>query len=80
MSYYHSKVVMGDFEEVVTEVIAALKAEGFGVLTQIDVTQTLKDKINVDFQKYRILGRANLRLLIRHYRQKIKSVQCFLAM
>ena len=59
MSYYHSKVVIGDFEEVITEVIAALKTEGFGVLTQIDVTQTLKEKINVDFQKYRILGACN---------------------
>jgi uncharacterized protein (DUF302 family) len=59
VSYYHSKVVIGDFEEVITEVIAALKTEGFGVLTQIDVTQTLKEKINVDFQKYRILGACN---------------------
>ena len=59
MLYYHSKVVIGDFEEVITEVIAALKTEGFGVLTQIDVTQTLKEKINVDFQKYRILGACN---------------------
>jgi uncharacterized protein (DUF302 family) len=60
MSYYYNKVVPGVFEEVITRVIAALKSEGFGVLTQIDVTQTLKDKINVDFRKYRILGACNL--------------------
>lgn len=59
MSYYYSRVVTGVFEEVITNVIAALKTEGFGVLTQIDVTQTLKDKINVDFHKYRILGACN---------------------
>jgi uncharacterized protein (DUF302 family) len=59
MSYYYNKVVTGVFEEVVTKVIAALKTEGFGVLTQINVTQTLKDKINVDFRKYRILGACN---------------------
>jgi uncharacterized protein (DUF302 family) len=59
MSYYYNKAITGVFEEVITKVIAALKTEGFGVLTQIDVTQTLKDKINVDFKKYRILGACN---------------------
>jgi uncharacterized protein (DUF302 family) len=59
MSYYYNKIVSGTFEDVITKVTTALKSEGFGVLTQIDVTQTLKDKINVDFRKYRILGACN---------------------
>lgn len=59
MSYYYRKVVTGDFEEVVANVTAALKSEGFGVLTQINITQTLKDKIGVDFYNYRILGACN---------------------
>jgi uncharacterized protein (DUF302 family) len=59
MSYYYSKIVPGNFEEVITKVTSALKSEGFGVITQIDVTQTLKDKIGVDFYNYRILGACN---------------------
>lgn len=59
MSYYYNKLLSGDFDTIVATVTAALKAEGFGVLTQIDVAQTLKDKLNVDFRKYRILGACN---------------------
>ncbi len=47
------------FEQAFQKTIDALKAEGFGVLTQIDVKSTLKDKINVDFRRYVILGACN---------------------
>jgi len=59
MSYYFSKKINESFEEAVEKVIAALKSEGFGVLTEIDVKETLKKKLDVDFQKYRILGACN---------------------
>ncbi|MDF3819894.1 DUF302 domain-containing protein [Leptospira sp. 96542] len=47
------------FDETITDTTEALKKEGFGVLTTIDVKQTLKDKINVDFKRYTILGACN---------------------
>jgi uncharacterized protein (DUF302 family) len=59
MSYYFSKTVKGSFEEVVEKVTATLKDEGFGILTEIDVKETLKKKLDVDFRKYKILGACN---------------------
>lgn len=59
MKYYFNKTVNGTFEEVIDKVTKELKEEGFGVLTEIDVTATLKKKLNVDFKKYRILGACN---------------------
>lgn len=56
MSYYFSKIVNYDFDTAIAKVTDELKKEGFGVLTEIDVKETLKKKLDVDFKKYRILG------------------------
>ena len=59
MGYYISKVVDRPFEMVVADVIARLKEQGFGLLTDIDVQATLKSKLGADMPKYRILGACN---------------------
>jgi len=60
MSYYFNKVLKSkNFEESIKLVTAELKKEGFGVLTEINVKDTLKNKIDVDFKKYVILGACN---------------------
>jgi len=57
MSYYFNKILKGkSFDEAVEYTKAELKKEGFGVLTEINVSETLKKKIDVDFKKYKILG------------------------
>ena len=59
MEYYFSKTITGSFDEAIQKVTAALKAEGFGVLTEIDIKATLKKKLDVDFYNYKILGACN---------------------
>ena len=59
MQYGFSKTVDLTYEQAIEKVTAELKKEGFGVLTFIDVKETLKQKINVDFKKYAILGACN---------------------
>jgi uncharacterized protein (DUF302 family) len=59
MSYYFSKTLQISFDEAVTKAVEELKKEGFGILTEIDVKETLKKKLNVDFRKYKILGACN---------------------
>lgn len=61
MSYNISRKTSGEFDSVVARVKDALKTEGFGVLTEIDVAGTLKAKIDKDFRPYRILGACNPR-------------------
>ena len=59
MSYYLSKTLETPFEAAAEKVTEALKKEGFGVLTEIDMQATMKKKLDVDIQKYRILGACN---------------------
>ena len=59
MSYYFSKTIDTSFEEALTKVTDELKKEGFGILTEIDVRETLKKKLDINFQKYKILGACN---------------------
>jgi uncharacterized protein (DUF302 family) len=59
MSYYMSRTVEIPFDDAVVRVIGELKKEGFGILTEIDVKETLKKKLDVDFRRYRILGACN---------------------
>ncbi|AFN74037.1 hypothetical protein MROS_0796 [Melioribacter roseus P3M-2] len=59
MSYYFTKTIEANFEDAIEKVTQALKSEGFGVLTEIDVKETLKKKLDVDFKKYKILGACN---------------------
>jgi uncharacterized protein (DUF302 family) len=59
MSYYFSKTVNDDFDTAISNVTEELKKEGFGILTVIDLKETLKKKLDVDFRKYKILGACN---------------------
>ncbi len=59
MSYYFSTTINSGFDDAVQKVTDALKVEGFGVLTEIDVKATLKKKLDVDFKNYKILGACN---------------------
>ena len=59
MSYYFAKTLNVDFDDAVRRTIEGLKQEGFGIITEIDVRDTLKKKINADFRNYRILGACN---------------------
>ena len=59
MSYYFSKQVDCSFEEAIGRVEEALAEEGFGVLSEIDVQATLKNKLDVEFRPYIILGACN---------------------
>jgi len=59
MTYYFARKLDLDFDEAIQHVTEALKAEGFGIISTIDVQDTLKKKIDVDFRPYRILGACN---------------------
>lgn len=59
MIYHFSKTVQISFDDAVRRITDELKKEGFGVLTEIDVRETLKKKLNVDFRRYKILGACN---------------------
>ena len=59
MSYYFTKTTPLGYEQAIARVQEELKKEGFGVITEIDVRETLKKKLNVDFRRYKILGACN---------------------
>jgi uncharacterized protein (DUF302 family) len=59
MNYYFNTTLTLDFEKAIEATTAALKEEGFGVLTEIDIAQTMKKKLDVDLPKYKILGACN---------------------
>ena len=59
MAYYFSKEVPLSFQEAIDAVSKELKTEGFGILTEIDVKETLKKKLDINFRNYRILGACN---------------------
>jgi uncharacterized protein (DUF302 family) len=59
VTYYMATRLDASFEDAIARTEAALKTEGFGVISRIDISQTLKSKINVDFRPYIILGACN---------------------
>ena len=59
MEYFTSQKVDLSYDQAIEKVTGLLKEEGFGVLTEIDVKDTLKKKLDVDFKKYKILGACN---------------------
>jgi uncharacterized protein (DUF302 family) len=59
MDYYFSKTINSSFDETLKQVTEALKAEGFGIISEIHMHEKLKEKLNVDFKKYTILGACN---------------------
>ncbi len=59
MKYYINKTIKADLETATTKVTEELQKEGFGIVTQFDVNKALKEKLDVNFRQYRILGACN---------------------
>ena len=59
MNYYFSKMLSVGFDEAVQRTVDALKKEGFGIITEIDVKETFRKKLGIEFRNYRILGACN---------------------
>jgi uncharacterized protein (DUF302 family) len=65
MGYYNSKTIKGTYKDVVEKTKALLQEEGFGIITSIDLKDTLKQKLEVDYKNYTILGACDPKLAIR---------------
>jgi len=62
MEYYFNKTLTDlTFDQIIDKITLALKAEGFGILTEIDIKTTMKNKLDIDFPSYKILGACNPR-------------------
>jgi len=59
MKYYINKTIKADIDTATIIITQELQKEGFGIVTQFDVNQALKEKLNVDFRPYRIMGACN---------------------
>lgn len=59
MKYYFSKVLNASFDEAIEQTKSALSEEGFGIITEIDIKETFKKKLDKDFRNYTILGACN---------------------
>ena len=59
MNYYINKTIRADFDEAVIMVTEALKEKGFGILSEIDISEKMHEKLDIEFRKYRILGACN---------------------
>ena len=59
MDYYFTKTLASSFDEAVQRTTDALKTEGFGIISEINMHEKFKEKLGVDFKKYRILGACN---------------------
>jgi uncharacterized protein (DUF302 family) len=59
MSFYHNRSITATFDAAIGAVTEALKKEGFGVLTKIDLAEKFKEKLGIDFRRYVILGACN---------------------
>ena len=59
MEYYFSKTLTASFDEAVQRTTDALKTEGFGIISEINMHEKFKEKLGIDFKKYRILGACN---------------------
>jgi len=65
MAYYYSKTIKTTFDEAIERVTEALASEGFGVISEVDLHEKIKNKLGVDFKKYRILGACNAAISLR---------------
>ena len=72
MKYYISKIIEGQFETTIEKVTELLSDEGFGIQSLINVTKTLKEKLDVDYKNYIILGACNPHLALRAFQAEDK--------